>query len=350
MQQQSKSKIKLAIVKQRGSYSDCWLEYCRNNNIDYIAVNACDDNIINQVADCDGFLWHYFHYNPVDMNFAKQLLFSLQQAGKIVFPDFNTGWHFDDKLGQKYLFEANGVKSARACVFYSKNEALQWAKNTSYPKVFKLRGGAGSYNVMLVRKYSDAAKLIRQSFGRGFKSYSKIRHFKETLKGYLKGGASFKDLLVAFSLFFIKVPYDKMPVQREYCYFQDFIPNDGYDYRIELCGDKCIAMVRYVRRGDFRASGGHNDHFEKELIPEDVIKFAFNVKKRLNIQAGALDIVRNKDTKELFLVEISYCYGVDKDEFDHGYWDENATWHDEAFNGCDWMIEEVIKEINTNQK
>lgn len=51
---------------------------------------------------------------------------------------------------------------------------------------------------------------------------------------------------------FRRVSWDKLPIQREYCYFQEFIPNDGFDYRVEACGDKCIAMVRYCRKGDFR--------------------------------------------------------------------------------------------------
>lgn len=337
--------IKLAIVNRPGSYSDYWIKYCKENQINYKSVNAYDNDIINQVSDCDGFLWHYLHYSPADMNFAKQLLFSLQQSGKVVFPDFFTGWHFDDKLGQKYLFEAHHIQAATAYAFFNKAEALQWANNASFPKIFKLRGGAGSYNVLMAHNKQEAIRLIRRSFGKGYKSYSKSRHLVEITKGFFKGNASLRDILSAIYHLFKTSGTDKMPVQREYCYFQEFIPNDGFDYRIEVCGDKCIAMVRYSRKGDFRASGGHNDHFEKELIPADVIRFAFEVTNKLQLQACALDIVRHKETGALYLVEISYCYGVDQDEFDHGYWDINAEWHNEPFNGCDWMIEKVIRTI-----
>ena len=104
----------------------------------------------SQLSDCDALMWHFNHKSPKASKFAKQLLFSVQASGKKVFPDFNTVWHFDDKVGQKYLLEAIGAPLAPAYVFYSKKEALEWAGKTSYPKVFKLRNGAGSDNVRLL--------------------------------------------------------------------------------------------------------------------------------------------------------------------------------------------------------
>ena len=94
--------------------------------------------------DCDALMWHHFQTNPKAILFAKQLLFALEQSGKKVFPDFRTGWHFDDKLGQKYLLEAIDAPLVPSYVFYDKKEALEWVQKTDFPKVFKLRGGAGS--------------------------------------------------------------------------------------------------------------------------------------------------------------------------------------------------------------
>src|SRR5690606_35021033 len=99
------------------------------------------------------------------------LLVSLQTAGKKVFPDFNTVWHFDDKIGQKYLLEAIGAHLAPSYVFYSKKEALSWSETAVFPKVFKLRNGAGSDNVRLAKSREAAVRLINKSFNKGFKQY-----------------------------------------------------------------------------------------------------------------------------------------------------------------------------------
>ncbi len=341
--------MRIAIHHREGSYSTRWIEYCREHKLDYKVVNAYDTDIVAQTSDCDIFLWHYHQGSAADMNFAKQLLFALQETGKVVYPNFVTGWHFDDKLGQKYLFEANGIKAAPAFAFYDEKTALDWAKKTTWPKVFKLRGGAGSYNVELVKSFSEAKKYICQAFRQGFPAYDKGRRMRRILKRFFGGKASLKEAVASISLLFRHLPTDLLSDHKGYIYFQEFIPTENRDYRVETCGDKAIAMVRYARKGDFRASGGHNDHFEHELIEPDVIRFAFDVAKKLNLQSAALDIVRNKETGELYIVEVSYCYGVDKDEFDHGYWTADAQWHDEPFDGQDWIIEEVIKEYKSKK-
>jgi len=335
--------MKIGIHHRAGSYSERWIEYCQEHQIDFKIVNAYDSDIVGQLEDCEIFMWHFVQHNYKDMLFAKQLLFSLEEAGKFVFPDFYTSWHFDDKLGQKYLFEAMKIKLAPAYAFYTKKEAMEWINYTNFPKVFKLRGGAGSANVMLAGDKREAARLIRKSFGQGWRFFSGWRYFKEQWNFFRNRKVPFVKVLKGFARIFILPEAGRMlPIHKGYVYFQEFIPNDGFDYRVEICGDKAIAMVRYVRKGDFRASGGHNDHFDKELISKDVISFAFDVAVKLRLQACALDIVRNRESGELFLIENSYCYGVDSDEFDHGYWDKNGDFHDEPFNGLDWMVEKAI--------
>ena len=73
--------MKVAIHHREGSFSNRWIAYCQENGIDYIKVNAYDSDIINQVKDCDAFMWHFYHGDYRDMQFAKALLFSLQEKG-----------------------------------------------------------------------------------------------------------------------------------------------------------------------------------------------------------------------------------------------------------------------------
>lgn len=339
--------MKIAIHKNDTLYTQYWIEYCEKNNIEYKLVDAYDTNIVGILDDCDIFMWYFSHLDYRDMSFAKQLMFSLEQMGKIVFPNSKSCWHFDDKLGQKYLFESFNIDSAKGYAFYDKDVALQWAEKQEYPKVFKLRGGAGSSNVMLAKNYRDAKKYINRAFGNGYMPFRGWDNLKNTIKLYKGGKATIYHILVSLYRCFVyptKVFSKFLPKQSGYAYFQEFIPNEGFDYRIEVCGDKAIAMVRYCRKGDFRASGGHNDNFAKELIPQDVLMLAFDITQKLGMQASALDFVREKNTGKLYLIEVSYCYGVDADEFDHGYWTSDGEWHNEQFNGIHWMIESVINE------
>src|SRR5690606_27908548 len=165
--------MKIAIFHKKGTFSERWVAYCEKNNIQYKLVNAFDSDIIQQVKDCDAFMWHHHHGQYKDVLTAKRILFALEQAGIKVFPDFNTGWHFDDKVAQKYLLEAINAPLVPSYVFYDKEKALAWAKETTYPKVFKLKGGAGASNVELVHSCKEAEKKIKKAFSKGFPQFNK---------------------------------------------------------------------------------------------------------------------------------------------------------------------------------
>src|SRR6056297_1813505 len=163
--------MKIAIHPRIDSFSQRWIEYCKISGIPYKKVNCYDSDIVQDLEDCSALMWHFHQANPRDVIFAKQLMYSLETAGKKVFPDFQTCWHFDDKVGQKYLLEAVDAPLVPSYVFYDKKEALRWIESVVFPKVFKLRRGSGSDHVMLVSSRNKAKNIVRKAFGRGFPQY-----------------------------------------------------------------------------------------------------------------------------------------------------------------------------------
>src|SRR5690554_6479566 len=163
--------MKLAIHHRLGSFSERWIAYCEEKNIEYKIVNAFASDIIQQLSDCDELMWHHHHAQYKDVLAAKPILYALEHAGVKVFPDFKTGWHFDDKVAQKYILEAIGAPLVPSYVFYDEESAFIWANRTFYPKVFKLKGGAGAANVKLVRDQTQCKKLIARAFGKGFSQF-----------------------------------------------------------------------------------------------------------------------------------------------------------------------------------
>lgn len=334
----------IAIQASNGSFSDRWIEYCKNKNIDFKIVDCYKSNIINQLADCTALMWHHNHMNHRDVLFAKQLLYSVEQSGKITFPDFRTNWHFDDKLGQKYLFEAANCNSIPTHIFYRKNDALEWAATTDYPKVFKLRGGGGSWNVSLVKNKRKAIQTINKAFGRGFKQYDAWSNIKERWYKYRVGKSSFLSLMMGFVRIFNEPMYSKvLGKDLGYVYFQDFVPNNDSDIRVIVIGNKAFAIKRMVRKNDFRASGSGNILYNKELFDENTIRLAFNLAEKIQGQSLAFDFVYNNGLPQV--VEVSYGFvqtGYDKCE---GYWDKEMNWHEGKFDPCEWMVDMVVNQI-----
>lgn len=343
--------MKIAIYQHKGYFSDRWIQYCEANNIEYKLINPYKSDIVEQVKDCDAFMWQIGQTNYRDLEFGKSILFSLQQKGTCVFPDFNTCWHFDDKVAQKYLLESIGVPLVPSYVFYSEQEAIEWAATTEFPKVFKLKGGAGSMNVQLVHTRKEAEKLIRQCFGKGFPQYRWQDQFRENFNKYKKGKRTLRDVLRPIKYAFKKYPNELSHyLQNEigYAYFQDFIPNNTFDIRVCVVGNKAFALKRLTRDGDFRASGSGSIVYDKQQIDERCVKIAFEVNKKLKAQSLAFDFVFDENNNPL-IVEISYGYAAKAYDVCEGYWTDDMQWYKGThFDFCGWMVENLIKQVSQN--
>jgi glutathione synthase/RimK-type ligase-like ATP-grasp enzyme len=339
--------MKIGIHHTKGSFSERWISYCEENEINYKLVDCYKTDIIQQLSDCDALMWHFNHKGAKDSKFAKQLLFSVQVLGKKVFPDFNTVWHFDDKVGQKYLLEAIEAPLAPSYVFYNKRIALDWAHQTSYPKVFKLRNGAGSDNVRLVKTKNKATHLIRKAFGRGFKQYEGWINLKERYRKYRHGKTTLWNVIKGIIRLFYTTEYARVTGREKgYIYFQDFIPGNDFDIRVVVIGDKAFAIKRIVRENDFRASGSGTILYDKKHFDDDTVRLAFNVSEKLKNQCMAYDFVYFEGNP--LIVEISYGFAMFGYDPCVGYWEKDMTWHKGEFNPYGWMVEDLIKEIKCN--
>jgi glutathione synthase/RimK-type ligase-like ATP-grasp enzyme len=332
----------IAIHKGKGGFHPRWVEWCDTYKVPYKMVNCFDNDIINQLKGCKALLWHHSQNDPKALVSAKSILFALEQVGIKVFPDFNTNWHFDDKLGQKYLLEALDVPFVPTAVFYNKIDAMEWACKSVYPKVFKLRGGAGSSNVKLVRNHREAVNLIRKAFGRGFPNYDRWGNFKERIRKWRMGKIKFWDVAKGFARILVPPKFAVLAGHESgYIYFQDFIPNNDHDIRVIVIGDKAFAIKRMVRKNDFRASGSGTILYKKELFNEKDIQLAFEIHNKLKSQCTAMDFVY--DNGQPKVVEISY--GFDPNGYLNcpGFWDSDLKWYEGDFDPYGWMVDQVLE-------
>ncbi len=282
------------------------------------------------------------------MIFGKQLLFSLRNMGIKVFPDFETCWHFDDKVGQKYLLEGIDAPLVKSYVFYDKDTSLKWISKTSFPKVFKLRGGAGSSNVRLIKSKCKARQLARKAFSLGFVQYNRFEGFKRRIVGVCSGSEGYLGILKGFIRFFIGSPYTKYSKmhgrEKGYLYFQDFVPNNRFDVRVVVTGNKAFAIKRMTPKGDFRASGSGLIRYERKEIDEKCIRIAFDVNEKIKAQSVTYDFVFTENGDPM-IVEISYGYYSPAYRNCPGYWDGNLIWHDAQVTPEVWQLEHLLSSL-----
>ena len=317
-----------------------WIEYCDMHSIAYKVVNCYSSSIIKDLYDCNALMWHFEQENPKDVLFAKQLLYAVQASGKKVFPDFNSVWHFDDKIGQKYLFKSINAPLVPSYVFYTKDEALKWFKDAKIPIVNKLRSGSASNHVKLISSRRKGVRIISKSFKQGFKEFDRLNYFKDKVRRFREGIDGFSDVLKGFVQIFIAPDTLKqLPTQKGYVYFQDFIPGNTYDIRLIVIGSKAYGMKRMVRENDFRASGSSIFIYDK--IDSRIVKKAFEISEKLKLLSVAYDFILSLEQEPL-IVELSCFFGTKGSSKCNGYWDRDLNWHEEEFNPFGWMVDTVL--------
>lgn len=332
---------------RQNSFTKRWIDYCEEKNIDYRLVDCYNDDIISQLDDCDALLWNWNNNDYKSKKFARQLIYSIEHAGKKVFPDSKTCWHYDDKIGQKYLLESVHAPIVPTYVFYDQASAFSWIDKVGFPKVFKLSSGSGANNVRLAHDKDEAKRLVKRSFGRGFAQMDRIGSFKDKYDAWVrsKSRRTAKKALRAFARIFVPTEFEKMEGKESgYAYFQDFIPDNEFDIRVITIGKRAFGLKRMCREGDFRASGSGMIDYTKEHIDERCVKIAFETSERLNTQSAAYDFVFNK-TGDPLIVEISYAFSAPAYDSCEGYWDPDLNWHTGDFNPQYWMIEDLIASL-----
>ena len=299
------------IFKHSTQWIGEWIDYCEQNNIPYEIVNCYHYDIINKLSKYSALLWNFSNFVIADLLEARNILNIASQNGLAVFPDYNTSWHFDDKVAESYALQAVSAPAPKSWVFYEYSECEKWLKDKAkYPIVAKLRCGSGANNVKLLKNYSQARRYAKRMFGAGFnptpsliyKAYSKAQSSKnwKTVWNRIKKIPEFLNT---------RAHAKKMPIEKGYCYFQEFIDNAGFDLKVAVVGDKVSFLCRDTRKGDFRASGGGDIKYTKELVTEQIIKSAFEVCDALKMECVGFDYVVDKMTGEGKIIEM--CYGFD---------------------------------------
>lgn len=322
-----------------------WIEYCENNNIEYTAIDLLEVDTIDILRNYDVLLWHFGQYNYSEMLEARSILYCAEQMGVKTFPGFKDSWHFDDKIAEMYALQTADAPIPDSKVFYNMRSFQEWLDtNPKIPLVAKLRTGSGSHNVKLLKSKYDLIKYAKRMFGKGYnpspsliyKTTSNIKstHDKSSFMAKLKRVPEFIRTLKGAK---------KFPHEKGYVYLQEFIPNDGFDMKVVVVGDKCTGLHRPIRSHDFRASGGGEVLYDKSLFSEDIIRSAFSVADALNLQCVGFDYVIDTRTNKGVIVEMSYGFSHTAVMGMNGYFDRECNWHNGAINAPHELLKNLIE-------
>lgn len=121
-------------------------------------------------------------------------------------------------------------------------------------------------------------------------------------------------------------PYGPTPeaeLEHGYLFAQEFLPDNDFDVRVTVIGDRAFAFRQLNRPGDFRVSGSGRIDSDPTQIGEATVRFAYGVARQLGAQMVALDILRRGS--ELVIVELTLTYASCAVRDCPGHWTLNGA-------------------------
>lgn len=232
---------------------------CKEMGIPYRLVDFSTGDWLDRVKDCpcDAFLVRPCCFTPAWKQLCDERLHVINKdLGKIIYPSLNEIWLYESKRRTSYWLEAHHIPHARTRVFYSYDQAMDYAGVAELPIVVKTDLGAGASGVHVFRGRSALRRHVRKAM---------------TVGVALRVG-------------------DVRERQRGFVLFQEFIP-DAREWRIMRIGSSYFGYEK-LRKGDFH-SGSHQ--WRHDLPPSDLLDFAAQVTDQGGFTSMALDILVSRD-------------------------------------------------------
>lgn len=351
-----KNNMEIAIYPDQSGkecFSEKWAEFLTKKNIEVKWVDLTAEDVLKQVEGCDGLMWRTIH-PPKDKQLAKRILYIVEKYMDIpVFPDYNTYWHYDDKIAQYYLLKSLGIPIPETWVFWNKDKALKWAEHTEYPKVFKLATGAGSSNVIKVYSQEEASFLIETMFSKGIFPMTLNEYKPKILPQNMYQLKSFFYRIKHGFFYSLKSLYPPLPPtwwqpEKDYILFQEFIPENQYDTRITVIGNRAFGFIRFNRDNDFRASGSGKIDANPHKIGAECVKISFSISEKLKFQCMAIDFLYKKNSP--VVCEMSYAFVGQGIKSCTGFWNKELEWINGSMLPEEAQVDSFIEYIKNDKR
>ena len=321
----------MVIGIDKGSRSRKYAIAARNMGISYRLVDCTLPDIIQQMENVDALIWHWTQDSYIDKRIAIHIIRSVELMGKKVYPSVDTCWMFDDKIAEKYLLEAVGAPWVESGVFFDKESALNWIRKQGFPVVYKLPQGAGSVNVRLIHNEKAAKEICKRHFSFFGRPDVNMKMYYREKKGLDK----------LFREIFRNDVYRYGASNRGYVLFQKFLPDNGYDIRVTIIGERGIIFRRKVRNNDFRASGSGKIDYRVSEQDIQAIPIARRISEAIHSQTMTYDFIY--DGNELKIIEMSYGFEAKAVLAAPGWYDKEMEFHLEGTDVHKIVIELMVE-------
>lgn len=311
---------RIGLVQDSNSlpYWTKWKRYLEYNGLNYSIYNVFGSDWFEEALNYELILWRPLS-SPVALDEARKKIYLLEnELGIDVYPDFKTIMLYENKFLEYHLLKRKGFPIIETFISFDFDEAIEWVSTVTFPFISKQEISSGSSGTRLIRSPREAKKLVHEIFS-------------------ASGCATY-------------YPYYS---QKNYVFFQPFIPNKGFDLRVIVCGKRVFGYYRHCLPNDFRASG--SKLVEKKEIPVEALTLAASIYDELGYVCLAIDMLYSNQMNRFEIIEFSPFIQVETDEQlkigeEPGYYYRHDNGEFEFRKGKLWLQEVALDHLLYNRK
>ena len=215
---------------------------------------------------------NYFFYAssqfPPYKEYIQDILLFIERSGGILVPHFHSFVCHENKMLQELEKRRLNISSPKSYFVGTYEEGISYLKNAIFPMVGKRSKGFGGKSVVKINNFAQGQRFLKHNLSEG------ISLNFEYMKWLYK-----------------KIRFKKLyPKYHGKVILQEMVQGLDHDWKILVFGNQCYALKRFVKNNDFRASG--SGKFDYDAVPSDnILNFALEVTRRLNLPFASLDII-----------------------------------------------------------
>jgi hypothetical protein len=250
----AKVDVRLGIVREFAHAHKDYVSACRDMGVPYKILDLSGPDWIEVVrnCNCDAFLVRpSCELSVWKQMYDERLRVMVEDLGKIIYPTYDELWFYESKRRMCYWLQAHEIPHPDTWVFYDCDEAMEFARSTTLPIVFKTDFGSAASGVRIFRSRLRLMRWIKRCFRKG------------------------------------TIRKDEDPRDRSWgsVLLQEYLP-DAREYRVSRLGDAYFGYEK-LKKGDFH-SGSHAWRYGR--LSAELLDFARYVTDKGSFTSMALDV------------------------------------------------------------
>lgn len=334
------------IHKAKNDYVGEFVKACRNYGLRSQVISLEQAGCVAQIIRSGpGLILFRPDLHLTNFNACIRTMGTLHELGYPILPSWRAVLSYDDKIIQHQQMQDSGLPHCETQIVTEYDQVEVTASSMGYPLVVKLRSGAASSSVQLIRTKDEMMRYAKRMFSHGISPVPALtRDLQANIRKTRGGLLAVLRKAPAITLRRISMMASTFS-ERNYVLMQRFYGGNEGDIRVTIIGNRAFVFGRQNRQNDFRASGSGKLIYSDYDAFGAEIELAFQLSAYLQAAFLAVDIIKDAQGRPVL---VEYCPGFVMQAIERcpGYVRRNGAFVPGSYKPVSLIIQDITKSNN----